>query len=154
LPNKYTKDAPYRAKNIIGNTAITKKVDTHKAMINFNIIRNEMKKNTRSTSKQAINSKSPIHRDNSYKTKLRPIASTKPDKESITPCDISDLSCNRDKNNIVPVKQNPNDRKFSIIDILSESKLLIYVDKPNGDPTFKQITNKRDKALYLLVNSK
>lgn len=126
-------------------TAKKQKVDTAKGIINFNNIRNVMaKKETidiRYNSKiERGNSKSPVlHRDNSIRTtKLTPLVNPlkiptsmyKSKNEILTPSDLSIVSANRELvNNIHPIKKvvNPEDRKFSIIDIISsESKLNLF----------------------------
>jgi hypothetical protein len=123
----------------MGNVVIGKKSDTSKGIINFTNIRHEMvrkdKYYVRNHSKQNLdvyNSKSPvIKRENSYKTKLTPISLPKaitPNKESITQSDISDMSCNRETNNIQPIKKPIiEDRKFSIIDIMASESILYLI---------------------------
>ncbi len=134
LPSKYLKDAPFKAKSIV-----SKKADTTKGVINFNNIRHEMGRKdkviVRNNSKNHLernNSKSPVlNRDNSIKSKLSPLVTHKAvtaNMESITPNDVSELSCNREVNNILPVKKPiPEDRKFSILDILASESIYFII---------------------------
>jgi hypothetical protein len=139
LPTKNIKDVPYKSKGNMGNVLTGKKSDTSKGIINFKNIRNEMVKKDRNIPKnnyknnlEKNNSKSPLfERANSYKIKLTPIATHKTitsNKESITPSDVSDLSCNREITNILPVKQaKVDDRKFSIIDIMASESIIFII---------------------------
>ena len=128
LPNNYGRDSPYKTKSSVGMQKM--KTETNKGMINFNNIRNEMlrkdKLNTRANSKPLYdrNSKSPVlQRDNSIKIKLNPINKTNTsNKDSITP---SEVSPKKEINNLHIVKPKPEDRKFSILDLMvCESKII------------------------------
>jgi hypothetical protein len=124
LPYTYGRDSPIKTKSTAG--VHKTKIETNKGIMNFNNIRNEMLKkdkiNNRASSKPLYdrNSKSPVlQRDNSIKIKLNPVHKTS-NKESITP---SEVSPKKELNNLHIVKPKPEDRKFSILDIMvCESK--------------------------------